>query len=121
MKIRFITPALHGAGDYAAAAALIVVPLVLRFEGLALTLSIAGGAGLILYSLLTDYPLGPFKLLSYKTHIVLDLVAAVAFLAAPAALGFEGLTRIYYFVMGAGVIVVVALSGKSTPRPSHDA
>lgn len=121
MTIRFITPALHGAGDYAAATALIVLPFVLRLEGFALTLSVAGGTGLILYSLMTDYALGPLKLLSYKTHIVLDLLAAVAFLVAPFVLGFEGLTRIYYFVMGGGVLVVVALSGPATPQPSHNA
>ena len=41
--IRFLTPTTHGALDYAAAAGLIILPLLLGFSGLALWLSVAGG------------------------------------------------------------------------------
>jgi hypothetical protein len=40
--------------DYVAAAALIALPFLLGFQGIELWLSVAGGAGLIAYSLLTD-------------------------------------------------------------------
>ena len=36
--------------------------------------------------------------------------AAIAFLIVPFTLGFSGIVLGYYLVMGAGVIVVVALS-----------
>ena len=54
MKLQFLTPALHGVLDYVAAAALIVLPFLLGFQGIELWLSVAGGAGLIAYSLLVD-------------------------------------------------------------------
>jgi accessory gene regulator protein AgrB len=118
MKLQFLTPTLHGALDYAAAAALIVLPFLLGLGAdspIALWLSVAGGAGLVLYSLLTDYAFGAARVLSYGVHLVLDLLAAAAFLAAPFLFGFAAFTSYYYFVMAGGVIVVVALSERPAP------
>jgi hypothetical protein len=109
-SIRFLTPTIHGLGDYAAAAGLIVLPFVLGFDGLALWLSVAGGVGLITYSLLTDYAFSVASVISFKTHLVLDLAAAAVFIAAPFVFGWTGLVMGYYFIMAAGVIVVVALT-----------
>lgn len=114
MNIRFLNPQLHGLLDYAAAGALIVFPILLGFEGLALWLSVAGGAGLIGYSLLTDYAYGPFSLIPFKVHLALDLTAGAAFIAAPFIFGWSGLVMGYYFVMAVGVIVVVALTNPGT-------
>jgi hypothetical protein len=113
MSFRFITPALHGLLDYAAAVALIVLPFVLDLGStapLALWLSVGGGAGLIGYSLLTDYRYGARGWLSYPTHLALDVSAAALFLAAPFYFGWTGLAAAYYVVMGIGVLLVVSLS-----------
>lgn len=109
-RIRILSPAVHGVLDYGAAAALVVLPFALALDGLARWLSVAGGAGLVAYSLLTDYTLAIAPLLSFRTHLALDLAAAALFLASPMLFGFEGLVAGYYYVMGAGVLVVVALS-----------
>ena len=113
MKLQFLTPSLHGMLDYLAAGALIVLPFLLGLDGIELWLSVAGGAGLILYSLLTDYRFGVVKLLSFDVHLLLDLAAAVAFIAAPFVLGFGYLAAIYYPVMAAGVIAVVAFTARA--------
>lgn len=113
MKLQFLTPTLHGMLDYLAAGALIVLPFLLGFQGFELWLSVAGGAGLILYSLITDYRFGVVKLLSFDVHLLLDLAAAVAFIVAPFALGFGFLAAIYYPVMAAGVIAVVAFTART--------
>jgi len=113
MKLQFLTPALHGVLDYVAAAALIALPFLLGFEGIELWLSVAGGAGLIAYSLLTDYAFGAVKLVSFDAHLLLDLAAGVVFIAAPFLLGFTALASIYYPVMTAGVIAVVAFSARA--------
>ncbi|MGJ3648639.1 SPW repeat domain-containing protein [Sphingomonas sp. GlSt437] len=110
MKFQFLTPALHGVLDYLAAGALVVLPFLLGFSGIELWLSVIGGAGLIAYSLLTDYAYGAIKLVSFDVHLLLDLSAAVAFIIAPFVLGFGFLASIYYPVMAAGVVAVVALS-----------
>ncbi len=108
--LRFLTPTLHGALDYAAAAALIVLPFLLGFDGLALWLSVIGGVGLIGYSLLTDYTFSAVSLISFKAQLVLDLAAAAVFIAAPFVFGWTGLVLGYYLVMAAGVIAVVVLT-----------
>lgn len=118
MNYRFLTPRIHGLLDYAAAAGLITLPFLLglgAISQLALWLSVAAGAGLVVYSLATDYAFGAFGLLSFRAHLVLDLLAAAAFIAAPFVFGWTGLVQGYYFVMGAGVLVVVALSTTSDP------
>lgn len=120
MKIQFLTPAVHGLLDYAAATALIVLPFLLDLgatSALALWLSVAGGIGLIAYSLATDYAFGVFPVVSFRGHLLLDLMAAVAFAAAPFVFGWTGLTLAYYLVMAAGVLVVVGVSQTETERP----
>lgn len=109
-NFRFLTPKLHGLLDYAAALGLIAFPFMLGFTGLSLWLSVVGGIGLILYSLLTDYTFGAAGIISFKVHLALDLAAAFAFFAAPFIFGWSGLVMGYYFFMAAGVIFVVAVS-----------
>ncbi len=111
--MKILNPAVHGILDYIAAGALIVAPFVLGLGEagpVALYLSVVGGAGLIVYSLLTDYPNSVAKLIPFKTHLVLDSLAALVFLVVPFVLGFQGVVRIYYIVMGVGVLIVVALT-----------
>lgn len=108
--IRFLNPAMHGALDYLAAVGLMGLPFLLGFTGLSLWLSVAGGAGLIGYSLLTDYKFGAVRLFSFNVHLALDLAAAAAFIAAPFLFGWNGIIIAYYLTMAGGVIGVVALS-----------
>jgi hypothetical protein len=112
-SIRFLTPTIHGALDYAAAAGLIVLPFLLGFEGLALWLSVAGGGGLIGYSLLTDYKFSVASVLSFKTHLIFDLAAGAVFIVAPFVFGWTGLIMGYYFVMAFGVTAVVVLTNSN--------
>jgi hypothetical protein len=111
--MRFINSTFHGLLDYAAAAALIALPLLLNIaeqSPLAMYMSVAAGIGLIAYSLITNYHYSVAKVISFKIHLMLDLAAAVFFLAAPLIFGFEGVAKIYYWVMGAGVLLVVLFS-----------
>lgn len=109
----FLTPTLHGLLDYAAAAGLIVLPFLLDLGAvspLASGLSVVAGIGLVAYSLATDYAFGVFRLLPFRLHLMLDVAAAIVFLAAPFVFGWRGLVLGYYLVMGVGVLAVVALS-----------
>ncbi|MDX1406355.1 MAG: hypothetical protein R3192_17615 [Woeseiaceae bacterium] len=124
MNLKIISPTVHGLLDYTAATGLIVFPFLLRLgdtSPLALWLSVIGGLGLVAYSLLTDYAFGPLKLLPYRVHLALDLAAAAAFVAAPFAFSWDGITAIYYFAMGSGVVVVVSLSQKEEMASVPDA
>jgi len=113
MNHKILTPTLHGLLDYAAAAGLIVLPFLLDLGAtsqLATWLSVVAGVGLVTYSLVTDYSFGVFRVLPFRAHLMLDVAAAVVFLAAPFAFGWGGLVLAYYVVMGIGVLAVVALS-----------
>ena len=111
--MKFLNSKFHGLGDYAAAAVLIIAPFVLGIaeqSPIAHWASVVGGAGLIVYSLLTDYTFSAANVIPFKTHLILDLIAGVAFVALPFILGLDGIARLYLIVMGLGVIVVVAVS-----------
>jgi hypothetical protein len=117
MNIRFITPDLHGFLDYAAAAALIVLPVFLQLQeqsALVYWFSIAGGAGLMLYSLLTNYALGVKRIIPYRGHLLLDAIASIAFIALAFLHDGTAMTLWYSLIMGAGVVVVIALSPQPT-------
>lgn len=112
--MRFINDKLHGVIDYAAAITLIGAPFYFGFTGLELQLSALAGIALFLYSLMTSYSLSARNAIPFGVHLVIDFVAGVGLVAAPFLLGFEGLAKTYYMVMGGAVIVVVLLTNPST-------
>ena len=108
--MKFISSTFHGYIDYATAVALILAPFIILPAGapaMAKYLSVAAGVGLIIYSLITDYSVSARKAIPFKMHLLLDFVAGIVFVAAPFVLGFVGITKIYYLIMGLAVIVVV--------------
>ena len=120
--MKFLTPTLHGLGDYAAAAVLIVAPFFLGIKEqsmIAHWASIAGGVGLIVYSLLTDYTYSVAKVIPFKTHLIFDSLAGLVLIALAFVLNLEGIAQVYMIVMGAGVLVVVAVT--QTDTTSNDA
>jgi len=111
--MKFLTVKLHGLGDYAAAAVLIVAPYFLGLNEqsmIAHWASIAGGVGLIIYSLLTDYTYSIAKIIPFKVHLVFDSLAGLVLIALAFVLKLEGIAQIYMIVMGAGVLLVVAVT-----------
>ncbi len=119
MKFRFVSPRVHGVLDYVAAVGLIVYPILLdlgAFSPIALWFSIAAGGGLIVYSLLTDSAFGVSSALSFRVHLLLDVIAGVAFIVAIFAFGFDGLTAAYYAAMGLGVFALVAVTDPDTEQ-----
>lgn len=63
-------------------------------------------------TLATDFPLGVFKLLTFKLHGWIERFVGPALVAIPFILGFadEGVARNFYIAMGAIVIVVALLT-----------
>ena len=104
----------HGALDYMVAFTLILVPLLLGFSAIAKYLAVAGGVGLLIYSLITDYSLSARNFLPFKLHLVLDFVAALVLTAAPFIFGFTGIEKIFYLVIGISVIAVVLITNPDT-------
>ena len=124
MKIRFVSPLIHGVFDYVAAINLIVFPFLLdlgAYSPIALWFSVVAGGGLFAYSLFTDYKFSASNVLSFKLHLLLDLAAGAAFIAAIFVFGFEGLAAAYYAVMGLGVFALVAVTNLGEDAPVVEA
>lgn len=116
--MKFITKRMHAYLDYPVAIALIVLPFVLGLgetNSLAMYLSVSVGIAALLLTLLTDHHLGVFRVLSYKTHLIVDFLVGLLFVLAPFAFSFQGIDAIYYWVNGAAVLSVVSLH-KAEPK-----
>ena len=113
MKLRFISPNLHGVVDYTAAIGLISLPFLLQLgdtQPAALWLSVVMGVAVVLVSLLTDYRLSMAKTIPFDLHLAIDLAAATTFMIAPFLFHLEGLDAYYYWANAAAVYLVVALT-----------
>lgn len=116
MKLRFITPTLHGVADYTAGLGLIVAPLLLELgqtSTIALWLSVVTGIAVWVASLLTDYKLAAFRVIPFQAHLAIDLLVAVLFMISPFIFKFSGIDAIYYWFNATVVFLVVSLSSSS--------
>lgn len=110
--MKFITKEIHAYLDYPVAFGLMIMPFLLGLgtsHPLAFGLSVATGVAALILTVLTDHHLGVVKILPYKLHLAVDFMVALTFLAAPFVLGFSGIDAAYYVILGATVLVVVAL------------
>jgi SPW repeat len=83
--MRFIPTRYHAPLDYIVGALLIATPWIFQFSGHAgaTVVSIVLGAGLIAYSLVTDYELGVWKVAPMAVHNLIDIVAGTLLAASP--------------------------------------
>jgi len=81
----------HGYLDYLLGLILIAAPWLLGFAqmGAETWVPVVLGAGVILYSLMTDYELGAVRVLPMAMHIWLDVLGGVLLAASPWLFGFS--------------------------------
>ncbi len=110
--MKFITKQIHAYLDYPVAIALMALPFIFELgssEILALYLSVAVGIAAFFLTLLTDHHLGVFRVIPYKIHLLVDALVGVIFVLAPFILSFQGIDALYYWILGASVLLVVSL------------
>lgn len=73
----------HGMIDYASAVGLLAIPRIFKMNSSVTRLLTGSAIMTTIYSMLTKYELGVFKVLPMKTHKVLDGVQSAALAAAP--------------------------------------
>jgi hypothetical protein len=116
MSLQFIPTKIHGALDYIVAIALIFAPMIFGFQsvgGAAVAIPMILGVGLFLYSLLTNYEWGVFKVINMRYHLVIDVLASSLLLLSPFLFGFadEALNVwLPHVIVGITVILVVICS-----------
>jgi len=108
----------HGVLDYAVGIMLIIVPLIpedtTRFREV--WVAVILGAFTCLYSVLTNYELGRFKVLSMRTHLLLDVISALLLAASPWIFNFYERIYLPFVLVGIFEIVVVLLSDRVAYR-----
>lgn len=116
MSYKIIPTKVHGVLDYLVGIALILAPSLFGFKdvgGAAVAIPMVLGVGLILYSLITNYEWGVFKVLSMPYHLIFDFVASLLLAVSPFIFGFSNQALnvwLPHVVVGLTVILVVALS-----------
>lgn len=110
---------IHGMLDYLLGALLIASPWLLGFAtgGPEQWVPVALGAGVLLYSLFTDYELGAVKKLQMPVHLMLDAIGGVLLAASPWLLGFDERVWMPHVVLGA---VEVLTSAITNTVPGYD-
>ena len=109
----------HGVLDYATAAALLAAPELfgLKDERAAALLPRLAGASAAAYSAVTDYELGLRRLLSMRTHLVLDGMSGAFLAASPWLFGFASNGKRYWLphVLVGTMEVAVARMTRTEP------
>lgn len=109
----------HGILDYIIGLALVISPLVFRFNtsGAEANTPIILGFALLVYSMFTNYELGLFKLLPFKIHLGLDVVGGIFLAASPWLLQFSDHVWIPHLVIG--LVEIGAAMITSTTETEH--
>lgn len=113
----------HGYLDYLMGLLLILLPLHPAIPGgAASTLLVILGAGVILYSLITDYEMGLLKILAMKTHLALDVMGGLLLAVSPWLFGFADELIWPFVVLGVFEIGAGLFTSKKPPfeaNPAH--
>jgi hypothetical protein len=113
-----ISTKVHGYLDYIMGLTLILLPLILNISsGAASAVLVILGAGVIVYSLITDYELGLLKILAMKTHLILDIVGGVLLIAAPWLFGFADEIIWPFVILG---VLEIGASLMTKKQPSYE-
>ena len=110
-----ITPFVHGIIDYLYGISLTATPWVLGFDktGAETFLSYIAAGVVFLYSLLTKYQLSIAKILSMKTHLLIDVMVSGFLIVSPWLFGFANKVYLPHVLFGiAGFAVILLSSGR---------
>jgi hypothetical protein len=108
--MKIISPTQHGYLDYVTVVLFLVAPTFIGLTGMAATISYALAGIHLVMTLITDFPLGIAKLLPFAIHGWVERVVGPALVLLPFILGFEGLARGFYIVVGLVIILVGVLT-----------
>ncbi len=108
--MNFIPKIIHGLIDYILSLLLIALPFYfnLSYNPAQGKVTIIAGCIIIVCSLLTNYKLGPVKLIPFKIHLVIDVLTGLFLAVSPWLFQFS---ENFYFphVFFGGLIAILAL------------
>jgi hypothetical protein len=120
--MKIISTKAHGILDYLMGVLLIAAPWLLGFarNGAETWVPVVLGAGMILYSLMTNYEMGLSHTLSMRTHLTMDMVSGIFLALSPWIFGFNDYVYLPHLILGIAE-VGAALMTETVPRYANDA
>jgi len=114
--MRFINTRVHGVLDYALGVVLIAAPYLFDFApGAQSSVPITLGIALIVYSALTDYELGLFRVIPMNVHLGLDVLGGAILALSPWLFGFSEDVWAPHLILGL-IEVGAGLFTETAPR-----
>jgi ABC-type transport system involved in cytochrome c biogenesis permease subunit len=90
---------------------LIAYPLFYLEQGVVTVVMLVSGISILLYSLLTKYELGLFKMMNVKNHLALDFLIGLMLAGAPYLLNYS--TAFWEQVIPGLVLMLLALTTRN--------
>ena len=108
--MKIISPKPHGYLDLVTVGIFLVAPTLIGLTGIAAIIAyVLAGVHLVM-TLVTDFPLGPAKVLPFKLHGWVERLVGPILILLPFVLGFDATAQYFYIVMGIVIILVGLLS-----------
>ena len=105
-----ISPARHTVVDVLFCVFMALAPSLLGFGGTPATLCYALAGGYFVFSMLTNTPTAPVRVIPFRIHGAAEVVAGLALLAAPWLFGFADVPSAKWTFVGAGIVTFVVFS-----------
>lgn len=99
-----IKPAAHTIVDYLFCTVTALAPTMLGFGGVPATLCYGVAVGYLVFSLLTNTPTAPFRLIPFRVHGMVEIAAGFLLLFVPWLFGFSENVPARAFFAGAGLV-----------------
>jgi hypothetical protein len=119
--MNIIPTKVHAVLDYLMGALLIAAPWIFDFNrgGAETWVPVILGAGVILYSLFTDYEYSISRSISMKTHLTLDVISGIFLAASPWIFGFSEFVYLPHLIFGILEIGAGAMTQTSSRNVAH--
>lgn len=100
--MRFLSTKTHGIMDYLMGVLLIAAPWLLGFarNGAETWVPVILGAGVIIYSLMTNYEYSASRTISMRTHLTLDLLGGIFLALSPWIFNFDEYVYLPHLIVG---------------------
>ena len=111
---RPISARLHSVIDFATVPLLLAAGPLFRFDGKPAEITSTLAGAVLVYSVFTWF----IRMISLRTHLLIDSAVAVVVIVAPWLFGFVGVAsaRYFFFAFGLFSLMVVTLTDTSTAR-----
>ncbi len=108
--MKIISPKFHGCLDYLVVLVFLAAPSLLHLSMVPAAISYSLAGIHLLLTLLTDFPLGLWKLVPLSWHGMIELIVGPVLVVLPFLLGFGSEPAVQYFYVVNGLVILAVWS-----------